>query len=71
MLIDDFSESCKNIEASYLKVGDEFMSAIRFRTTAKENLLHLSYILRKPETPGTEFNTVACSITGVLLFIEV
>ena len=47
------------------------MSAIRFRTTAKGNLPHLSYIFRKPDPLGTEFKTVACSVTGALLFIEV
>ena len=47
------------------------MSAIRFRTTAKVNLTHLSYIFRNPEPLGTEFKTVACSVTGALLFIEV
>ena len=53
-----------------LKVGDESMSAIIFLTTAKGNLLHLSYILCKPETLGTEFNKFACCVTGALLFIE-
>ena len=43
-LIDGFNAECKNIAASFLKVGDESMSAIRFRTTAKGNLPHLSYI---------------------------
>ena len=47
------------------------MSAIRFRTTAKGNLPHFSYIFRNPEPLGTEFKTVACSITGDLLFVEV
>ena len=47
------------------------MSAIRFRTTAKGNLPHLSYIFRNLEPLGTKFKTVACSITGALLFIEV
>ena len=47
------------------------MSVIRFRMTAKGNLPHLSYMFRKPETLDTEFKTVACSITGALLFIEV
>ena len=47
------------------------MSAIRFRKTAKGNLPHLSYILRKPEPLGNEFKTVSCSVTGALLFIEV
>ena len=57
--------------SQFLKVGDESMSAIRFRTTAKGNLLHLSYIFRKPDPLGTKFKTVACSVTGALLFIEV
>ena len=47
------------------------MSVIRFQTTAKGNLPHLSYIFWKPEPLGTEFKTVACSVTGALLFIEV
>ena len=71
MLIDGFNAACNNIAEIFLKVGDESMSAIRFRTTAKGNLPHLSYIFRKPEPPGTEFNKVACSITGSLLFVEV
>ena len=54
-----------------MKVGDELMSAIRFRITVKGNLPHLSYILRKPEPLGTKFKTVACSVTGALLFIKV
>ena len=66
-----FNTACKNIAASFLKVGDESMSAIRFRTTAKGNLPHLSYTFRKPEPIVTEFKTVACYVTGALLFIEV
>ena len=66
-----FNTACKNIAASFLKVGDELMSAIQFRTTAKGNLPHLSYIFWKPEPLSTEFKTVACSVTGALLFIEV
>ena len=46
------------------------MSAIRFRTTVKVNLSHLSYIFRKPDPLGNKFKTVACSVTGALLFIE-
>ena len=70
-LFDGFNTACKNIAASFLKVGDESMSAIRFWTTAKGNLPHLSYIFWKPEPLGTDFKTVACSVTGALLFIEV
>ena len=54
-----------------MKVVDESMSKIRFRTTEKGNLPHLSYIFRKPEPLSNEFKTVACSVTGALLFIEV
>ena len=70
LLFVGFNTACKNIAASFLKMGDESMSAIRFRKTAKGNLLHVSYIFRKPEPLGAEFNAFACSITGVLLFIE-
>ena len=70
-LFDGFNIASKNIAASFLKVGDESMSAIRFRTTSKGNLPHLSYIFRKPEPLGTKFNTVACSVTWTLILIEV
>ena len=63
--------ACNNISACFPKVGDESMSEIRFRTTAKGNLPHLSYISRKTEPLGTEFKIVACSVTGELLFVEV
>ena len=66
-LFDGFNTACKNIAASFWKVGDESMSVIRFRTTAKGNLTHLSYIFRKPEPLCTEFKTVACYVTGALL----
>ena len=44
LLIDGFNAECKNISASLLKVGGDSMRKIRFRTTAKVNLPHLSYI---------------------------
>ena len=69
LLIYGFNAACKNIAASFMKVGDESMGAIHFWETAKGNLPHLSYILRKPEPLGTEFKTYACSFTGDLLFI--
>ena len=62
-LIDRFNESCSNIAASYLKVGDESMSLIKFSTTSEGDLPHLSYIFCKPEPLGTEINMVACSVT--------
>ena len=71
LLIDGFTESCSNIAASYLKVGYDSMSSIRFCTTSKGDLIHLSYILCKPELLGTLFNTVSCSVTGALIFLEI
>ena len=70
MLIDGFNATCNNINASFLKVGDESMSAINFRATANRNLSHLSYIFCKPDPLGTDFKTVSCYITGSLIFIE-
>ena len=70
MLIDGFNAACNNIDASFLNVGDESMSAIRFRTTEKGNLPHLSYIFCKAEQLGTELKTFECSVTGALVFIE-
>ena len=43
---------------------------IRFWTTAKGDLTHLSYIFRNLDTLGIEFKTVICSLTGDLLLIE-
>ena len=53
-----------------MKFGDESMSTIIFWTTSEGKLPLLFYILRKPEPLGIEFKTVACSVIGVLLFIE-
>ena len=58
LLIYGFKEACSNISASYLKVGDEPMSAMQFRTMSKGNLTHLSYIFRNPGPIGTEFKTI-------------
>ena len=71
MLIDGFNAAFKNIPTSSLKVGDESMSAIRFKTTEKRNLPPLFYIFCNPKPMGTDFKTVACYVTGALLFIEV
>ena len=71
MLIDGFNEALNNISFSSLKVGYESMSVILFRTMAKGDIPHLSYIFLKPEPLGEELNTVSCFVTGSLLFIEV
>ena len=70
-VISGFNAAFKNIAVSSMNVRDESMSAIRFWTTAKGNLPHLSYIFRKPEPLGTEFKTVSCYVTGALLSLEV
>ena len=70
MFINGFNEALNNIAASSMKVGDESMSAIRFRKTEKWNLPHLSYIFHKLEPMGKDFNTVTYSVTLALLFIE-
>ena len=59
LLIYGFNKAFSNIASSSLKVGDDSMSTIRFCTTSKRDLHHLSYIFHKPELLGTEFNTVA------------
>ena len=71
MSIDSFDKICKNIDTSYLKVGDESKSVISFWTTAKGNLPHLSYIICKPEPMGMEFKNVDCLVTESLIFIEI
>ena len=70
LLIYGFNEACNNVAASFLKIGDNSMREIRFKTTAKGNLPHLSYIFCKPKPMGTEFKTVVFSITGALILIE-
>ena len=53
-----------------MKVRDDSMSAIHFWKMAKGKLPHLSFIFRRTDPLGTDFNTVACYITGSLIFIE-
>ena len=43
------------------------MSAISFWTKVEWGLPHLSFILHKPETQGTDFDNVAFSVDGSLL----
>ena len=71
MLISGLNEACNNIAESYLKVGNESTGTIRFRTTAKGNLPHLSYILCKLEPLGKYLKKVNYYVTGELLFIKV
>ena len=47
------------------------MSAIRFSTTPKGDLLHYSYIFRETDPLGTEMKNVACSRLGTMLHLEI
>ena len=67
MLIDGFNDAWNIISAIYLMVEDESTNTISFRMMVKGNLPHLYYIFCKPELLGTEFKTVPCSVTGLLL----
>ena len=71
LLIYGFNVACSNIAASYLKVVDESMNAIRFHTTSEENLPHFYYIVCKQDQLGTDFKTVACSVTVSLIFLDI
>ena len=58
LLIYGFNKACSHISEIYLKVREEFIGALRFNTTSKDNLPHLSYIFRKTEPPGKDFKKV-------------
>jgi hypothetical protein len=47
------------------------MSAWRPRKNKTGGLPNISFILRKPEPLGTEFKTMACSETGIMLYLEI
>ena len=70
LLIDVFNQACNNIAASYLKVCGESMSDICSRNTAKDNLLHLYNSFCNIEPLGMKFNTMNCSVTVYLIFIQ-
>ena len=70
-LIDGFNESRRKIPSEKEKTADESMSAIRFHTTPKGDLLHYSYIFRKPEPLGTDVKNVACSRLGTMLHLYI
>ena len=42
-----------------------------FLNKEKGDLTHFNYIFFNLEQLGTEFNTVSCSITGAVLFLEI
>ena len=57
--------------SSFVKVLDEIMSAFWQRTTKTGGLPNLTWLIRKLEPLGIEFKTVSCSITGVMMFMEI
>ena len=64
-LIDGFnSNRARKVAASYCKVMDETMSSWSPTTTKYGGLPFLSFILRKPTPLGTEFKSVACTVTS-------
>ena len=67
----DSTRHAKYIASSFLKVRYDSMSAIRFCTTSKGDLPHLSYILCNPEPLGMELKTFACYVTGALIFLDI
>ena len=69
-LVDGFYESRRHIASGVEKMADESMSAIKYFTTPKGDLLHYSYIFRKSEPLAIEMKNVACSRFGTLLHIE-
>jgi hypothetical protein len=71
-LFADFNAARRDrFTAGLILVLDEIMSAWRPQTTSTGGLPNVSFIPRKPENLGTEFKTVCCGITGVMLFVEV
>ena len=64
-LIEGFNSNCaKKTAASHIKVADETMSAYLPTTTKWGGLPFLSFILRKPQPLGTDFNSCACVETS-------
>ena len=70
-LINGFNYSCKNIVASYMKVWDQSMRAIRFRTTLKGKLPHLYCFFCNTQPLGTKFKTMSCYGNGALMFVDI
>ena len=70
-LINGFNQNRRmKFAGSATKTDDETMSALVPRTTPTGGLPTISFIKRKPEPLGTEFKTVCCASTGVMLYVE-
>ena len=59
------------VQSSYAKVLDESISTWRPRTSKNGGLPNISYIIRKLEPLGTEFKTVCCSSTDVIIRLKI
>ena len=71
-LVNDFNSAVRrNFSASDKICMDESMSPFRPHQSQRANLPHLSYILRKPKTLGTEYKCVTCSDSGIILKLEI
>ena len=54
-----------------MKIADKSMSGFKPRRSKTANLPNISNQLRKPVSIGTKFKTVACVVSGVMLFLEI
>ena len=65
------SNRFETVAASKIKVLDESMSAWRPRKDKTGGLPNISFIKRKPEPLGSEFKTLACGVSGIMLYLEI
>ena len=68
--MDVFNKTCKKMAASYLEIVNESKSAINFRPQ-KRGITSLVLYFRKTEPMGAEFKTVACSVTGFMILLDI
>jgi len=72
LLVDGFNYNRKQtIASSCTYTLDESMSAFKPRTSAFGRLPNISLRQRKPRQIGTEFKDIACTVIGVILFVEI
>jgi Transposase IS4 len=71
-LFDEFNNNRRlTVALSEVQIPDEAMSAFQPRTTASDDLDHLSFVERKPKKLGTEAKCVADGCCGVMRFLEI
>jgi hypothetical protein len=70
--IENFNHIRKlDILSSEKRILDESMSTYRPRTSKYRGLPNISYIIRKPESLGTEFKTSVCPTLNIMTYMEV